>query len=443
MSSDAPRDRQYVWHPFTQMREWGSAEPLVIQRGEGCHLFDSDGRRFLDATSSQFTVLHGHNHRELNLAIIAQLQKVAHSSLYGLANAPAARLAQTLVESSPAGLERVFYSHDAASAVEAALHLSAQFWANQGKPQKNRFVCLEHASHGTTAATAALAGPGPGHRLGRFENLTIPSPAHIPQSSRTPEEAKKSTLEALASALAESGAQVAALVVEPLVQVRGGMLVHPEGFLSEAVDLCRQHDVHLIVDETVVGLGRTGHLYACQAEKVEPDFLCLAGGLGAGYLPIAATLTTTEVFEGFLGGRADNKAFAFGDAYGGNPLACAVALASLELIDQGDLLARAQEAAAYLSQCLRVQLTELDNVGDIRQVGLLAGVEVVAERQGMRRYPHSAAVGEQVCSAMRKSQVLAACFGDVVVTALPLTVGRSEIDHLVDALRSAIRETCW
>jgi adenosylmethionine---8-amino-7-oxononanoate aminotransferase len=421
----ADKDRHYVWHPFTQMRDWLGDEPLIIERAEGNWVIDTDGNRYLDAVSSLWVNLHGHRRREIDAAIRAQLDRVAHSTLLGLGNVPAIELAERLVRVAPAGLAKVFYSDSGSTATEIALKMAFQYWRQRGRPEKQQFLTLTDAYHGDTIGAVSAGGIDLFHEIFHpllFRTLRIPP-----------------RIDALADALAQHAPTLAAFILEPLVQGAAGMLLQPAGFLRAARDLCRQHDVLLIFDEVATGFGRTGTLFACQQEDVTPDLLCLAKGITGGYLPLAATLATDTIYEGFLGAYADKKTFFHGHTYTGNPLACAAAIASLDIFEQDRVLEKLPPKIELLGRLLEDKVAPLAHVGEIRQRGLMVGIELVRDRATADPYPYPAAIGAKVCRAARAHGVLLRPLGPVVVLMPPLSIAPDEIHLLVDAVTACIR----
>lgn len=436
-------DKRHLWHPFTPMQEWNAGQPLVIERGEGNYLVDTDGNRYLDGVASLWVNVHGHAHPYLNRAIREQLERVAHSTLLGLANAPAVELAERLAAVAPAGLGRVFYSDSGSTAVEIALKQAFQYCQLVGETQRTKFVHLAEAYHGDTLGAVSVGGIDIFHQI--FGPLLVdsfsfptPHPYRHPQA-RTPEEASTLSLQALDRLLQDKAPEVAAVIVEPLVQGAAGILVHPPGFLAGVAALCRQHGVLLIVDEVATGFGRTGTLFACEQEDVTPDFLCLAKGISAGYLPLAATLTTERVYEAFLAPREQAKSFFHGHTYTGNPLACAAALASLDLFEREAVIAGLPPKIAALEAAL-ADLSEHRHVGDVRQRGLMVGVELVADRATADPFPAAQATGHRVCLAARAHGVIVRNLGDVIVLMPPLSIQPDECRTLVAAVASAIEE---
>jgi len=437
----ADLDREYLWHPFTQMREWVSEDPLIIDRAEGSWLIDTDGNAYLDGVSSLWVNVHGHNRKEINQAIQAQLERVAHSTLLGLSSPPSIQLAERLVKLAPPGLSKVFYSDSGATAVEIALKLAFQYWQHRGEPGRTRFAYLENAYHGDTLGAVAVGGIEVFHQVfapllphGADRTFCVPGPF----DGDNPEARRDRALRAAAELLEHRGAEIAALIIEPLVQGAAGMLVQPPGYLGGLADLCRRHRVLLIADEVATGFGRTGTLFACEQEGVRPDLLCLAKGLTGGYLPLAATLATEEIYSAFLGERAERKTFYHGHSYTGNALACAAALASLDLFDSEQVLPRVRARAEEMAHLLDTHVRPLPAVREIRQRGLMVGIELGT--QG-RPVPPTEGLGARVCTAVRRHGVILRPLGDVVVLMPPLCISTTELDHLVTATARAITET--
>jgi adenosylmethionine-8-amino-7-oxononanoate aminotransferase len=436
-------DRAHVWHPFTQHARWEQTPPLIVAAAEGNYLIDTDGRRYLDGVSSLWTNVHGHRCAAIDAALVAQLGRVAHSTLLGLANVPSIELAAELARVSPAGLARVFYSDSGSTAVEVALKIAFQYWQLSGRPQKQRFVALDHAYHGDTLGAVSVGGIDTFHKI--FHSILfyvhrLPAPAapYARADAATPPADADTSLAALRALLATRADELAALILEPRVQGAAGMLVHPPGYLAQVAALCRAHDVLLICDEVATGFGRTGPLFACQAEDVAPDLLCLAKGLTGGYLPLAATLATERVFRAFCGDAS--RTFFHGHTYTGNPLACAAALAALRLTADPAFLARVAQRAQTLGELLAQRVAPLPHVGEVRRCGMMVGVELVADRAARRAYAPAAAIGARVCQAVRRHGVILRPLGDVVVLMPPLAIADDELDLLTAATAAAITE---
>jgi adenosylmethionine-8-amino-7-oxononanoate aminotransferase len=426
------------------MQAYAAEPPLIIDRARGCFLIDLDGREYLDGVSSLWCNVHGHRVPELDDAVRAQLDRVAHSTLLGISNVPAVRLARRLVELAPPGLTRVFYSDDGATAVEVALKLAFQYWRQcpQPRPEKTQFLSLQAAYHGDTLGGVSVGDIGRFHGL--FAPLLFPTlRAPSPYCYRCPLGLERSRcridcVEALADLVRRHAATLAAVVVEPLVQGAAGMITAPEGYLRRVREVTRECGVLLIADEVAVGFGRTGTMFACAQEGVVPDFLCLAKGLTGGYLPLAATLTTDEVYRAFLGRPEEGRTFYHGHTYTGNPLGAAVALANLELLETSGTLAEVTAKAERLRSHL-ARMAELPCVGDVRQRGLMAGIELVQDRSAKRPFPPEWRTGARVCRLARERGVLLRPLGDVVVVMPPLAIDLSLLDHLCDVLYNCLQ----
>jgi adenosylmethionine---8-amino-7-oxononanoate aminotransferase len=437
-------DRDHVWHPFTPMQSYAAEKPLIIERAHGCYLVDMDGREYIDGVSSLWCNVHGHAVQELDQALRAQLERVAHSTLLGLANVPATKLARRLVELAPSGLTRVFYSDDGATAVEVALKMAFQYWRQCPKPlpAKTQFLALQGAYHGDTLGDVSVGDLARFHQL--FAPLLFPTlraPSHY--CYRCPLGLERSScridcVDMVAELVRQHHESLAAVVLEPLMQGAAGMIAAPPGYLRRVREVTREYNVLLIADEVAVGFGRTGSLFACAQEDVVPDFLCLAKGLTGGYLPLAATLTTEEVFRAFLGGPEDGRTFYHGHTYTGNPLGAAVALANLELLQTGVLDALPEKIDCFRNHLAR--MAALPMVGDVRHQGMMAGIELVCDKNSKRRFPPERRMGAHVCRAARERGVLLRPLGDVVVVMPPLAIDLVLLDRLCDVLYNCLEE---
>jgi adenosylmethionine-8-amino-7-oxononanoate aminotransferase len=414
-------DRRVLWHPFTQMGEW---DPLVIARGEGNYLVDADGKRYLDGVSSLWCNVHGHSHPRLDRALRDQAAKLQHSTFLGLTHEPGIRLAADLIAVAPRGLTRVFYSDSGSTAVEIALKQSFQYWALTGRPTKQRFLRLSEAYHGDTLGAVGVGGIDLFHRV--FGPLLVQSIA-VPTPAGTDGTAALARIE---EELERRAFEIAAFIFEPLIQGAAGMLVHPPGFLAKVAALCRRYDVHLILDEVATGFGRTGRMFACEHEDVQPDFLCLAKGISGGYLPLAATLSTEQVYSAFLGTRAEMKHFFHGHTYTANPLACAVGIESLQLL-RDETLANARSRIPELEAAL-ARIARVHGVREVRHRGLMVGIEL-GPRDG--RF-----LGAEVCDRVRHHGVILRPLGDVVVWMPPLSLTASDLLLLEQATTAALQE---
>jgi len=433
-------DQQHVWHPFTPMQSYMVEQPLIISHGHGCYLVDLDGREYIDGVSSLWCNLHGHRVAELDAALRTQLDRVAHSTLLGQGNIPSTLLARRLVEIAPPGLSRVFFSDDGATAVEVALKMAFQYWrqVDPPRPQKTRYLSLQAAYHGDTLGAVAVGD------LARFHHLFAPLlfPVHhaaSPHCYRCPlglrrESCGLACADEMVALIARHAGELAAVVLEPSMQAAAGMIPLPEGYLRRVREATRQHGVLLIADEVAVGFGRTGRMFACEHEEVTPDFLCLAKGLTGGYLPLAATLTTEQIFQAFL--RPEHTFF-HGHTYTGNQLGCAVALANLELMPMRlkQLPVLIQRTHEHLQR-----IASLPHVGDIRQRGLMVGIELVADRATKQPFAPERRLGAMVCRAARQRGVLIRPLGDVVVVMPPLAIDMATLDRLMQVVYEVIAE---
>jgi adenosylmethionine-8-amino-7-oxononanoate aminotransferase len=437
-------DRDHVWHPFTPMQAYADERPLIVERAHGCFLVDLDGNEYLDGVSSLWCNVHGHRVPEIDAAVRAQLDAVAHSTLLGIANVPAIRLARRLVEVAPRGLNHVFFSDDGATAVEVALKMAFQYQCQRPdpKPNKTRFLAVQSAYHGDTLGDVSVGDLGRFHHL--FTPLLFPTiRAPSPHCYRCPLGLERSRChidcaDELVALVREHAAELAAVVVEPLVQAAAGMIVAPEGWLRRVREVTRESDVLLITDEVAVGFGRTGTMFACEQEGVVPDFLCVAKGLTGGYLPLAATLTTDKVYNAFLGPPEAGRTFFHGHTYTGNPLGAAAALASLDLLEAPTGLPSLPPKIERLRMHLD-RLRDLPHVGDVRQKGLMAGVELVADKATKRPFPPERRAGQAACRLARDHGVLLRPLGDVVVVMLPLAIDLGLLDRLGDVLYNAVK----
>jgi len=437
-------DRRYLWHPFTQMREWEQERPLIIARGKGPYLFDTEGRRYLDGVSSLWVNVHGHRHAALDRAVRDQLTRVAHSTLLGLSNPPAIRLARALVRLAPRGLTRVFYSDDGSTAVEVALKMAVQYW-RQRKPKagaKRMFARLQLAYHGDTVGAMSVGGLELFHDP--FRPMLFPTlPAEPPYCYRCPlklsyPSCAMACLDPIERLLKHRHRDLAGFIIEPLVQAAAGMLAAPPGYLRRIRELCTKYRVLLIADEVATGFGRTGRMFACEDEAVTPDLMAISKGLTGGYLPLGATLATEEIYQAFLGEYGDWKTFFHGHSYTGNPLGCAVALANLDIFRKERTLARLRPRIAALARLLRPLLT-LTHVGDIRQRGYMVGIELVQDRATRAPYPLTDRIGHRVAMEARRRGLLLRPLGNVIVLMPPLIADEKILARMVTIIRDAVR----
>ena len=428
-------EKAHVWHPFTQMRDWEAQEPLFIVSGEGIMLRGSDGREYYDANSSMWLNVHGHRRPEIDQAIRDQLDKIGQVTLLGLTHEPAAELAGRLAAIAPDGLSRVFFSDNGSTAVEVALKMAYQYWLHKGE-ERPRFVALHDGYHGDTIGAVSVGGVSLFHGIFKpllFTADFVPSPAY----ARTDEEAAAH----LESALREHQGQISAVVLEPVVQMAGGILVQPRGYLQRVRELCNLHDVLLIFDEVATGFGRTGTMFACEQENVAPDFLCLAKGLTGGYLPLAATLTHDGIYAAFLGDYSEWKTFTHGHSYGGNPLACAAAIATLDIFEKDKVLDGLPAKIAQIRGLLD-EFLDLPHVSAVRQAGMAAGIVLVKDKETGTPYALEDAIGPRVCNRARELGLITRPLGPVITFLPPLVSTEAEIAAMLAIIRQAIVDVC-
>lgn len=438
-------DQTYVWHPFTPMSVWLDDEPLVIERGVGCELIDTDGNRYLDGVSSLWVNVHGHGHPTIDAAIRDQLDRLAHSTFLGLSHPPAVELAAQLVALAPGRLSRVFFSENGAASVEVALKMAYSYWRNQGvgDGRRDRFVRLQHAYHGDTIGAVSIGGIDRFHDSYRpllFATAEIPAPYcyRCPLGKEYPSCALACADE-LETVLDREGERVAAVVIEPLVQGAAGMITAPEGHVRRIAEIARRHGVLLVVDEVATGFGRTGRMFASEIDDVEPDIMCLGKGITGGYLPLSATLATDAVFEAFLGAPEEHKTLYHGHSYSANPLCCAAALANLDVFKDERTIEGIQPKIALVASLL-APLRAHPMVGDIRQRGLMVGIELVADKATKEEFPEAMQVGAQVARCARPKGVIVRPLGDVVVLMPPLAMAETQLRTLVRAVAESIDE---
>ncbi len=433
-------DREQYWHAFTQMSEY---EPLIIERAEGVWLYDSTGRKLLDGVSSMWCNVHGHRHPHIDAAVRAQLERVAHVTSLGMSNPTTIEFTQRLLETTPGALECLFFSSDGASAVEVALKMAFQYWRQcpQPEPQRDRFLAVGNAYHGDTLGSVSVGGVSRFHAMFApllFEVVRGPCPDtyRLPAGVRK-QDAAEFYLAEYAELLERFGERIAAVIVEPLVQGAAGMVMHPVGFLRGLKALADRYGVLFIADEIAVGMGRTGKLWGSEWEGLAPDFLCAGKGLSGGYLPLAATMTTRRIWDAFLGEYSASRSFFHGHTYGGNPLACAAGLATLELFETEDTLANVAQQGELLEACLR-PLAEHRLVGDVRCLGLIAAIELVADKQQQTPFPWAERRGHQVCQAALTQGVWMRPLGNVIVVMPPLCATAEHIELLAAAVAYGI-----
>jgi adenosylmethionine---8-amino-7-oxononanoate aminotransferase len=436
-------DHACLWHPFTQMQDWVREEPCIISDGEGHYLIDVNGRKYLDGASSLWCNVHGHRKKELDDAIRAQLEHIAHSTFLGLSHVPGIELAQRLIEIAPAGLKRVFYSDSGATAVEIAIKMAVQYWQLRGETQRTLIAALTESYHGDTIGSMSIGYSETFHRF--HTSLLFPvlriTPPHIFRyyQRMSPAEALNAAIKDAEEKLTTEKTTLAALVMEPLMQGAAGMWSQPAAYVTALSGICRRNGILLILDEVATGFGRTGRMFACEHAAVSPDILCLAKGITGGYLPLAATLATEEIFSAFLGDYKEFKSFFHGHTYTGNPLGCAAALANLELFGRQNILLEMKPRIDYLDQTLRERFLALPHVSDVRQWGFMIGIELIQDKARLKSYPIEQRVGHKVILEARRRGVIVRPLGDIIILMPPLSMPENELRILLDVVLESIR----
>lgn len=434
------KSKQYMWLPFTQMSDY-EKDPLIIASGEGVTVTDIHGKTYLDGYSSLWLNVHGHRKKELNEAIQTQLQSIAHSTLLGAANIPSILLAEKLVKLVPERLTRVFYSDSGATSVEIAVKMAYQYWQNKGLEKKTRFVTVSNGYHGDTVGTMSVGSIELYHKVYTsllFDALVIPFPSVYRHPSGDENIVRDESLRELRLLFEERHEEIAGMVLEPMIQGAGGMNTMPAGYLKGVEQLCNEFNVLLIVDEVATGFGRTGKMFAVEHEGIQPDLMTVAKGLTGGYLPVAATFATEEIYDAFYGEYEEMKTFFHGHSYTGNQLGCAVALANLEIFEKEQLVKQAEEKSMLLKELL-VDVKQLSHVGDVRQCGLMCGIEIVKDKHTKESFPLESRVAYRATREMRKLGLLTRPLGDVIVLMPPLATSNEQLAEMVALMTEGIQ----
>ncbi len=428
-------DKKYLWHPFTQMADWLKAEPVIIDSAEGFFLIDTKGNRYIDGISSLWCNVHGHRVKKIDDAIKAQIDEVSHSTLLGLGQPKSIQLAQQLVRITPTTLQKVFYSDSGATAIEIALKIAYQYFQNKGEKKRTKFIALQSGYHGDTIGSVSLGGIETFHSLYRpllFETFFVPAP-HPYRFNGSEKACAQHSLDKMQAVLKTHGDKTAAVVMEPLVQAAGGMIVHPPGFLTGVRTLTEKYGVLLIADEVATGFGKTGRMFACQKEHVSPDIMCLAKGITGGYLPLAATLTTRQIFDAFL-----DTTFYHGHTYTGNALGCAAALASLELFEKNRII-ESLPAKIELMKKYFAQIAPLPFVGNTRQCGLMGAVEIVKDKNSKESFPAEHKIGDRLCQSMRPEGAMLRPLSDCIILMPPVAIDTDLLEKLLQIVLHSIQ----
>jgi len=436
-------DKKYIWHPFAQMKDWMKEEPVIIEEGRGAWIKDIDGKWYIDGVSSLWVNVHGHRKADIDNAIKKQIGKISHSTLLGLSNVPATLLAEKIIKLAPKGLTKVFYSDSGSEGVEIALKMAFQYQQQIGNKKKQRFMTLVNAYHGDTVGAVSVGGIDLFHKIYKpllFRSIKAPTP----YCYRCPLKLARATcrmkcLGEVEKLMKKDHRQIAAMIVEPLVQAAAGMLVYPKGYLKGIRKLCTKYNILMIVDEVAVGFGRTGKMFACEREGIMPDLMVIAKGLTGGYLPVAATLATDRIFNAFLGEHDSKRTFYHGHTYTGNPLGCAAAIASIDIFKGEKTLQALWPKIKLLETKLR-KFKELKHVGDVRQCGFLAGIELVKDKRTKKEYPMSEKIGIKVIKEARKKGLIIRPLSDVIVIMPPLSISKVDLSRMLDIIYHSVRK---
>ena len=452
-------DKNNIWHPFTQMADWLNDDPsvpLIIDKAKGLYLYDVDGKKYLDGVASLWVNLLGHKNSKIDKAIKKQINKVSHSTFLGLTHIPAIKLAEKLLKILPSNLKKIFYSDNGSTAVEVALKMAYQYWQFKNE-KRTMFLSLKNAYHGDTIGAVSVGGADLFHSRFKsllFENCFVMSPycyrcIHRKNEVKFPSNVKNfkdhniqmgcrgECIRQVESVLIKNHKNIAAAIIEPLNQAASGMIIMPKGYLREYANLCKRYEVFLICDEVATGFGRTGKMFAIEHEGVKPDFICLSKGITGGYIPLAVTATTNDIYDVFLGKYEEFKTFFHGHSYTANPLACAAANSVIDILKQDKILQKLQPKIKYLEKEL-VALSRHDKVGNIRHCGVMVGIEIVKDKKTCKSYDCKLKLGAKICNDIRKHGIIIRNLGDTLVMFLPLTITSRETSAIINAIKTEL-----
>ncbi|MCA6072306.1 MAG: adenosylmethionine--8-amino-7-oxononanoate transaminase [Endomicrobium sp.] len=452
-------DKNNIWHPFTQMADWLNNDPsvpLIIDKAKGSYLYDVDGKKYLDGGASLWVNLLGHRNKKIDKAIKRQIDKVSHSTFLGLTHVPAIKLAEKLLEILPSNLKKIFYSDNGSTAVEVALKMAYQYWQFKNE-KRTMFLSLRNAYHGDTIGAVSVGGADLFHS--RFKSLLFKScfamspycyrcvyrkneikfPLNVKdfKDHNIQLGCRGECIKQVESILIKNRKKIAAAIVEPLNQAASGMIIMPKGYLKEYANLCKRYGILLICDEVATGFGRTGKMFAVEHEDVKPDFICLSKGITGGYIPLAVTATTNDIYSAFLGKYEEFKTFFHGHSYTANPLACVAANSVLDILKQDKILQKLQPKIKYLERKL-TELSKHDKVGNIRQRGVMIGIEIVKDKKTCNSYVHKLKLGAKICNDIRKHGIIIRNLNDTLVMFLPLTITNQEISAIISAIKAEL-----
>ena len=435
MNNWIEKDLKYIWHPYTQMKDCEKFPPILIERAKGIKLYDNKGNCYYDTISSWWCNIHGHNHPEINKAIKGQLNSFEHVLFAGFTHKPAIKLAEQLVAITPDNLTKVFFSDNGSTAVEVALKMSFQYWQNIGRKKKTKFLSLDSAYHGDTIGAMSVSGVDLFNKI--FSPLLFKSfKAPSPYCYRCPVGKDKSTcsiecINSLEAILKKKSKEISALILEPMVMAAGGMIIYPSQYLRKAAQLAKKYNIHLILDEVASGFGRTGEMFACEHAKIKPDFICLSKGITSGYLPFAATLTTSKIYNVFYDDYQKRKTFYHGHTYTANPISCATALASLKVYKQENTLGKIKKLIPGFHKRLEA-FKDLPLVGDVRYIGMIGAIELVKNKKTKKPFGLKRRIGLEVYQRALKQGLILRPLGSIIYFFLPLCIKKSQIIEALD-----------
>ena len=438
-------DKEYIWHPFTQMKGWNGKDQLVIDHGKGVKLYDTKGKSYYDGISSLWVNIHGHRRKEIDQAIKKQIDKISHSTLLGLINKPSAEFAKMLVEVTPKGLDKVFYSDDGSTAVEAAVKIAFQYWQFKGKPEKRNFINLGDSYHGDTVGAVSVGNIDVFHKaykdlLFGTKKMACPSFYHSRvKGIKTEKQYLAYCLKELETYLKKNAKTTAAMIIEPLVQAAAGMLMQPKGYIKGVRRLTKKYNVLLIVDEVATGFGRTGKMWACDHEGVCPDLMTLSKGITGGYLPLGATMVTNEIYNAFLGEPTEYKTFYHGHSYTGNPLCCAAGIAGLKIFKKDKVISGLTPKMKVIAKYM-TKFNKMKYVGDARQCGMLAGIELMQDKDKKVPFNPALLMAGGICQTARGYGLIVRNIGDVIIFMPPLVSTAKEIEDMLSKLEKAMKD---
>ena len=437
------KDLQYLWHPYTQMKDCETFPPILIERAKGIKLYDNKGNFYYDTIASWWCNVHGHNHPKIKAAIRKQLNSLEHVLFAGFTHKPAIRLAEKLVSITPEKLTKVFFSDNGSTAVETALKMSFQYWMNRGKKRKTKFVSLDLAYHGDTIGAMSVAGTTIFNEVFAallFKSYKVPSPyCYRCPMGKQKNRCNTACIKPLEEALKKHKEEIAAVIAEPLLLGAAGMIVYPIEYLKKAAQLAHKYDVHLIADEVATGFGRTGKMFACDHGGVQPDFMCLSKGITSGTLPFAATLTTEEIYNAFYDDGDKHKTLYHGHTYSANPIGCSAALASLEIFEEEKTLEKIKKLVPQLQEGME-RLASLRYVGDVRYIGMTGAVELVRDKETKKAFDTSERIGQQVFRKGLKENLILRPLGNIIYLCLPLSTTRKELSDILEKMFKTIRK---